>query len=236
MNNCSKCGKENDDDAEFCSKCGNSLKDIQSKNDSFENQVENFADEMARVGKKAGKKIEQTAKRFGKETQDIGKRLERATERASSRVENWHDRTFGILGPLISSLFCLIVLRFIVVGLRIGAEETPILGDISDILLDYLLIIFIVLLVSSYSSYIQKKYKAYRWISPVIAAILIVVVSLIIVNIISVVGTSIGEPELANAEKEFREKYMLMIFVIVLLIGYLINVATVAWEIDQKSK
>jgi hypothetical protein len=55
------------------------------------------------------------------------------------------------------------------------------------------------------------------------------------VNILSVVGSSIGDSELANVEIEWREKYMLMIFVIVLLVGYLIKVAPVAWEKDKKS-
>jgi len=229
---CSKCGKENDDDAEFCSKCGNSLISTSAKRPSFEKQVENFAGGVERVGKKAGKKIEQAAKRLGEETQDMGKRIEKATERASSRVESWYDRTFGIFGPLVSSFVGLIVLRLVVEGLRIGAEETPVLGEISNVLLNYLLLIFIVLLISSYSSYLSKKYKSFRWISPIIIAVMIIGVSLIVVNIISVVGKSTGELDLINAEKEWREKYMLMIFVIVILIGYLVNVATVAWEKD----
>jgi hypothetical protein len=231
---CSKCGKENDDDAEFCSKCGNSLTDVRAKDTKFEKQVEDFAESVERVGKKAGKKIEQTARRFGEKTQDIGKRIEKATERAGSRVENWYDQTFGIFGPLVSSFIGLIILRLVIVGLKIGSQDTPVLGIIGDILLDYLLLIFIIFLISSYSSYLSRKYKTFRWISPIIIAILIISVSLIVVNIISVIGTDIGEPDLAKAQTEWREKYMLMIFVIVLLIGYLINVAIVAWEKDQK--
>jgi len=231
---CSKCGMENNNDAEFCSKCGNSLTDVRAKNTKFEKQVEDFAESVERVGKKAGKKIEQTARRFGEKTQDMGKRIEKATERAGSRVENWYDQTFGIFGPLISSFIGLIILRLVIEGLKIGSDETPVLGIISDILLDYLFLIFIIFLISSYSSYLSRKYKTFRWISPIIIAILIVSVSLIVVNIISVIGKDIDEPNLAKAQTEWREKYMLMIFVIVLLIGYLINVATIAWEKDQK--
>jgi len=231
---CSKCGKANDDYAIFCSKCGNSLTDKSIKKPSFEKQVEDVAESVGRVGKKAGKKIEQAAKRFGEETQDIGKRIEKATERAGNRLENWYDRTFGIFGPLVSSFICLIIIRLVIEGLKIGAEDTPVLSEISAILLDYLLLIFIVLLISSYSSYFYKKYKTFRWISPIIIAVVIVVISLIVVNIISAIGTSINDPDLEKAEREWREKYMLMIFVIVLLIGYLINVIAVALEKDQK--
>lgn len=232
---CTKCGKKNDDDAQYCSKCGNSLNNTIIKDTSFEKQIENFADGVERVGKTAGEKIEKAAEKLGKGTQDIGKRLEKATDRAGSYIDNWWDHTFKIFGPLVSSFIVIIVLRLIIEGLRIGAEDTPILGEVSDLLLEYLLLIFVVILVSSYSSYFSRKYKTFQWISPIIIAVVIVVVSFIIVNILSVIGTSIGDLELANAETEWREKYMLMIFVIVLLVGYLIKVATVALEKGEKS-
>ena len=104
------------------------------------------------------------------------------------------------------------------------------MGEISNFLLDYLLLIFVVILVSSYNSYFHRKYKKFQWISPVITALIIVFISWIIVNILSIIGTNIAEPELINIEVAWREKYMVMIFVIVLLVGYLIKVARVAWE------
>jgi hypothetical protein len=233
MVNCLKCGKINDDDAQYCSKCGSSLTDTLTKSNSFEKQIENFAEEVERVGKKAGKTIEQAAKRFGEETQDIGKRLEKATDRAGNRLENWYDRSFGVFGPLVTSFIGLIILRFVIVCFKIGAQDTPVLGIVSDKLLDYLLLIFVVFLISNYSSYISRKYKPFRWISPIIIAAVIVIISLVVVTILSAVGTSVNMPDLVNAEREWREKYMLITFVIVLLIGYLINVATVAWEKEQ---
>ena len=220
---CSKCGKENDEDSKYCSNCGNSLTDSGEKDSVFEKKVEDFASTVERVGKKAGKKIEVTSKRF-----------EKATERAEKRLENWYDQTFGIFGPLVFSFIGLIIIRLVIVGFKIGAEDTPILGIIGDKLLDYLLLIFIVFLISNYCSYISRKYKPFRWVSPIFVAIVIVIVSMIVATIITTIGISINEPYLINAEEEWREKYMFMIFVIVLLIGYLINVATVAWEKDQK--
>lgn len=217
---CSKCGTENDDDAEFCSKCGNSLN---VKNSSFEKQVEGFAEGVGRFGKKAGKRFEETTKRF-----------ENATDRAGNKFESWYDRTFGVFGPLVSSFVGLIIVRLIIVGLNAGADETPALADVSDVLLYYLLLIFFIILIASYSSYVSKKYKPFRWVSPIIIAVLIVLLSTVAVNILSVVGASTGEPDFIEAETQWREKYMMMIFVIVILIGYLINVATLAFEKDKK--
>ena len=231
---CTKCSKKNDDDAQYCSKCGNSLTDNIIKDTSIEKHVEDFAGGVERVGKEVGKNIEKAAEKLGRETQDIGKRIEKATDRAGSYLDNWWDRSFGIFGPLVSSFISLIVLRLVIEGLRIGAEDTAVLGEVSSLLLDYLLLIFVVILVSSYCSYFSRKYKSFQWISPVIIAVVIVVISLVVVNIISVVGTSINDLELANVKIEWREKYMMMIFVIVLLVGYLIKVATFAWEKDLK--
>lgn len=232
---CTNCGKKNDDNVQYCSKCGNSLTNTINKDTSFEKQIQGFASDVERIGKTAGKNIENAAEKLGKETQNIGKRLEKATDSAGNYIDNWWDRSFGIFGPLISSFISLIVLRLIIEGLRIGSEDTPVLGQVSNLLLEYLLLIFILILVSSYNSYFSRKYKTFQWISPIIIAVVIFVVSLIAVNILSVIGTSIGDPKLANAEIEWREKYMMMIFVIILLVGYLIKVATIAWDKDKKN-
>jgi phage shock protein C len=71
---CPKCGKENDEGAEYCIKCSISLisnkknyKNKQGQNTSFEKQVENFAEEVEQIGKKAGKIIEQGVKSIGEE-------------------------------------------------------------------------------------------------------------------------------------------------------------------------
>jgi len=142
MIQCQKCGKENEDDALFCSKCGNSLKSTDAK-PSFDRQVEGFAEEVGRIGKETGKRIEEAAQRFGKETQELGKRLDIASKKVSRNMESWYDRTFGVFGPLVSSFVVLIILRLVIVGLNAGAEETPVLANIGDFLLDYLLLIFL---------------------------------------------------------------------------------------------
>jgi phage shock protein C len=89
---CSKCGNENQDDAEYCTKCGASLtstkkeyEKTQAKTSSFlEKQVEDFAEEVGQIGKKAGKIIEQGAKNIGEEVKDIGKRVEKEIKSGSS--------------------------------------------------------------------------------------------------------------------------------------------------------
>lgn len=81
---CSKCGKKNDDDAEYCNRCGNSLTNTQAKSTSFEKHVKDFAEEAEQLGKKAGKTIEQGIRNIGEEVKDIGKRVEKEVKSESS--------------------------------------------------------------------------------------------------------------------------------------------------------
>ena len=110
------------------------------------------------------------------------------------------------------------------------------MGEVSDLLLDYLLLIFVLILFSSYCSYFSRKYKLFQWFTPIFIAVILVVLFLIVVNIMSIIGNSIGDLELVNAVIEWREKYIVMMFVIILLVGYLIKVASLAWEKDQKKQ
>ena len=93
---CPKCEKENDEDAEYCSKCGTNLisnkkryMKKQGQSASFEKQVEDFAEEVGQLGKKASKTIEHGVKNLGEEVKDIGKRVEKEiTGDPSSKVES----------------------------------------------------------------------------------------------------------------------------------------------------
>ena len=58
MTYCSECGKKNDDDAEYCTKCGNYI----AKSSSFEKDVEKFAEEFGRKAEEFGKRVEKKAK------------------------------------------------------------------------------------------------------------------------------------------------------------------------------
>jgi hypothetical protein len=220
---CSKCGKENEDGSLYCNNCGNSLTS-ESKSTSFEKKVEGFAEDVSKVGKKAGEKIEQTAKRFGE-----------ATDRAGARIENWYDRTFGIFGPIIVSFIGLIIIRLVIEVLRLGADTTPVFADISNILYDYLLLLFILMLLSSYTSYFSKKWKSFQWFSPLTFAIVFVIIFRLVMLILSEISSSEGLTNLeTEASKWSEQSYLIMIFVIVLLFGYLILVAKLAFEKEQR--
>ena len=55
---CSKCGKKNDDDAQYCTKCGNYI----AKSSSIEKDVERWAEDFGKKAEDFGKRIEKKAK------------------------------------------------------------------------------------------------------------------------------------------------------------------------------
>ena len=64
---CDKCGKKNDDDAEYCTKCANYI----GEEISFEKDLDEFAE-------KVGRKAEEIGERIGKKAEEFGKRVEKA--------------------------------------------------------------------------------------------------------------------------------------------------------------
>jgi phage shock protein PspC (stress-responsive transcriptional regulator) len=93
---CQKCGKKNEDDAKYCSKCGtnlnsitNSFNAVQEKNISFEKQVDDFAEEIGKLGKKAGKTIETGVNNLGNEVKDIIKRFEKKVTSDSASINDF---------------------------------------------------------------------------------------------------------------------------------------------------
>ena len=66
MDYCQKCGKKNDEDAEYCTKCGNYL----ARPSSFEKKIDKYADEFGRKAEEFGKRIEKKAKDFAKSVEE----------------------------------------------------------------------------------------------------------------------------------------------------------------------
>ena len=220
---CSKCGKKNEDDAEFCSKCGAPLiKKFKEESTSFEKKVEDFAEDAEKLGDKTGKKVEEVAKRFGEAADEIGKRFEKKMDKAGKEFESWFDQTFGIARPLISSFFGLIILRFIIEVMARSVDDFPVLSDLSMFLYSYLLLFFVLMLLSSYNSYFYSKYKKkYRWFSPFFSSIGFIILIWIVSKIFIILDNALDIPALAIIAS-FIENYIIAIFVFVLIIGYLV--------------
>jgi len=59
---CNECGKKNDDDAHYCTKCGNYI----AESNSFEKNIERAAEEFGRKAEQFGKMMEKRAREFAR--------------------------------------------------------------------------------------------------------------------------------------------------------------------------
>lgn len=217
---CSKCGKENKDEAEYCNKCGAKLSKS-AKNKKEESQQE---------PKKETKSIEQVAKGFGEKAEQVGKRIEYRFNKRSEDFNQWFDQIFGIFGPLIWAFLALIILRIIIFGMDIIGDDSVVIGQIGDVLYEHILLIFGLMLVSTYNSYLLRKYKKqYRWISPAVSTAVFIAILWIITKIFIVIDTELDIPVLTSIAT-FIESYLWIIFIAVILISYGFMIAVTPLE------
>ncbi|UCF50373.1 MAG: zinc-ribbon domain-containing protein [Thermoplasmatales archaeon] len=221
---CSKCGKKNDDDAEFCNKCG-SILDNEKIEKSFEKNMKSTA-----------KKIEKKAEEFGRSMERAGQRFEKKIEFTFKEFQNWYDSKFNIIGPLIWGFLCLIIFRFVIWIFDISRDNFTILGDLSDFFISYILIIFGLFLLNVYHSYFNRKYKTlYKSISPGVSTISFTISIWLFSKILFIIDDNLNIPVLTTIGN-FIDSNIIFIFVGVLIISYSIAMVLIpfAKDINQK--
>jgi len=219
MFSCPKCGTLNDDDALFCTKCGASLKS--NATSPLEQHAMRFAQNMELKGKNFGESVRRATQRIQTESQDRGKRTEQRVDHTSKYMENWYDRTFGILGPLLASFIFLIVFRVAIMVLEIPSMQTLETNKLAAILLVYILPLFAVTLLSNYTKYFARKSYQFRVFSPLFYTITLILFLWIIAKILYDVSIRFTLSDVGTAAVSL-ENSLPTIFIFVLLIGYVI--------------
>ena len=128
---------------------------------------------------------------FGEEIERIGEEFEENVERGESRIgKKWHE-TFGIIGPLIISIFSIVIFIIFLWFLGFFACITGIvsLNAARYFLASNLGIFFMLFLLFGYAKYFKRlNPKAYRPIWPLLASVKTVVVVWIVASIVIVSG------------------------------------------------
>ena len=231
MTDCPKCGKNNVDDAAFCTKCGTSLKSDASS--PIEQHAMRFAQNMEQMGKNLGESMTLAAKRIQGDSHDMGKRFEERVDQAGKRMENWYDRTFGILGPLLASFIFLIILRLVIEIAKISGDEVPEMSTITGVILIYLLPLFGTTLISNYTSYFSRKSYKFRIFSPLFHSMALVIILWIVAQILHTLRDRLQIADLGTAAVNI-ENSLPTVFVFVLLIGYVVLAMTMSREQEKK--
>jgi ribosomal protein L40E/type II secretory pathway component PulF len=224
---CIKCGAKLPEKAEFCSKCGRQIKlsDEPKKEIKDEKSIEEKIEESAEY---FGKKIEKKAEQFGRQ-------LEKKANNAGYYFNQWYDKTFKIVGPLIGAFIALIVMRIIIYIIQASNVDILIVTAFSEGLLEYLLIIFASMLISGYNTYFHHKYKQqYQWIYPLISAIGFIIGLWAVSKILLIIDQNDNTPVLA-AIGNFIDTYIIVIFILALIIGYVIQFSVYSSKYREKS-
>ncbi len=218
---CIRCGAKLPEKAEFCTKCGKPPKSSNEPKKEIKDK------------KSIEEQIEETAEEIGKKAEQIGKRIEKKADDVGNHVNEWYDKTFKIAGPLIGAFIGLIAIRIIIYVIQVSGEDILIATSLGEGLHDYLLIIFVSMLLSGYNTYFNRKYRnQYQWIYPLISAIGFIIGAWIASQIMIIISQSNNTP-IIEAIGTFINTYIIGIFILALIIGYAVQF-TYATYISQE--
>jgi hypothetical protein len=212
---CSDCGKKINDNSNFCDECG---KKINEKiDDELTKNIENFT-------KKTANNLEKNAEILGKKFEKFGKRIEQRFDKSAKRIESWHDRYFGIFGPIIGSFLGLIIFRIIIEIMALNPTDFPIMAKTSELLYPYQLIFFGLMLLSSYTNYFIRKYDLFKLISPITTAIGFIITIWIFSTIYNELFDTFENFPNFTIISNFIIDYIFILFIIAIIVGYIVNI------------
>ena len=210
MKHCSSCGEHNPDEAKFCLHCGAALNKTNAKS-NFERNMDHF----------------------GEEVEKIGKRIEESFEQTGKNIETWYDRTFGFFGPLLSAMIAFVIFFIIISIFSFLGDQYEWMERVSLFLQPFLLLFLLVFLLSSYSQYFNKKIKPFRYVSPVIGAIIFLVWFWAAIRILLIIAEEFNLGVIQTFANLF-EMLIIPLAVLILLLGY-VGILT-STSFDSKTK
>ena len=176
--------------------------------------------------------LEQRMEHFGEEVERLGEKFSKRMEEGGKGWESWFHRTFGLVGPLISSIFGIVILALVtwviyLVNIPIGSGF---ILNVYYFLTDAMGLFFLIFLFFSYTSYFSKaSSKAYRSFSPVFTAIGIAIGFWVAMQAINIANLSLGIASLSILTF-YVELNLIWIFWFFLFLGYLVLAIKMATE------
>lgn len=172
-----------------------------TKEDKFENRMEEFGEEVERIGERFGKRMERKGKNCG----------------------NWFHKTFGVIGPLLSSVVGIILLAVFVwlLSLVNAILGSGLVTSIRDFINGNMGLFFILMVFFSYSSYLSKvSPRNYRIFSPISIALKATVFFWIVMSVMHIANLTIKSLQLTMIAF-YIEMNLMLIFWLFLFLGIL---------------
>ena len=161
---------------------------------------------------------------FAEEVGDLGNKIGRRFEEKGESWDSWFHRTFGVVGPLISAVFGLLVFALVIWVMGIANFSGSVfLLSIRSFLMSNIGLFFLIFLFFSYASYFSKiNRKAYAPFSPLVMAAGIGILLWIMGHVFGLVGDYTGVLMLSMAGQFLNGVVLFQIFFMVMLIGYVV--------------
>ena len=189
----------------------------------FEQRVEEFAEEIEELGEKIGAWFEERVDNPGWHGQ-----RDPHGSREQRKYHKSHDQelanAFGLLGPFISALIGVLILCLIVWGMEYVNVwmGSALLADIHVFLTTNMSLLFLLMVLSSYNTYLSEAYpKTYQLLSPVATAIGVAVSLWLLVVVMNISNHYVGIDMLSTLSF-YIENSIYIVFWMVILVGYLV--------------
>ena len=172
------------------------------------------------------------AQHFSSEVETLGKRLEARLDKKGCEWDTWFHRTFGLVGPLISSVFGIIILALLawIIGLVNIPINSIFISGIRLFLLNAMGLFFLIFLFFSYTSYLSKSHpKGYLPFSPLVTAAGITIAFWVIAEVIAIANVTVGIA-FFTLLSAFIQANLHVIFAFFVIVGYIVFAAKLALE------
>jgi phage shock protein C len=176
--------------------------------------------------------LDRQVEHFGEEVGALGEKFGRRMEHKGQEWDSWFHNTFGLVGPLISSIFGLLILALVVwavtmVNLPIGSSF---MANIGMFLVSNMGLFFLIFLFFSYTSYLSRvSPRGYLPFSPIAVAAGITMALWMVTEVLSIANLSLGI-SLFTEITSFTQRNLAWIFGFFLVLGYVIFSVKMAFE------
>lgn len=192
----------------------------------------------ARSVRKEKTVVEKRFRDFGNEVEDVGNRFGKRVERHGREWErrcefdNSFSKTFGVLGPLITSVIGIIIMVLLtwVISFINNSIQSWLLNDINAFLTGNIGVFFMLMLFFSYTSHFSKvNYRLYRLFSPVSVAVGIATCFWIGAHALQIMNTTLNIAFISSLVSYISQSIFL-VFWLFLCVGYIVLAIIIATE------
>ncbi len=176
--------------------------------------------------------MDERLEHFAEEVEKLGERFEDEIEEHGDKLEIWFRSTFGVIGPLLSTIFGIIVISIFiwVLGFLGPVTGSNVLMTLRVFLSVNIGAFFILMLFFSYTSYLSKiRPKIHKAISPLIIALGLTVFFWLLAEGINIANVSLSNPRLSELSFYININ-LVWIFWIIILLGYLFLILECSWK------